>query len=102
MNLSALLVIAAAIFAVGCFGLLVRRQLAGMVLSAQLLTLAVVLTLLAFARLRPGPAASRGEAFAFVLALAGVGQSLVGLALAQLVSPLQGDREDEASVRRPG
>jgi NADH:ubiquinone oxidoreductase subunit K len=91
---TALLLAAASLFALGCFGVLARRRAEGMVMAGQLLGLAAVLALLALNR--PAGQANRGHAFALLLAVAGMAQLATGLALARI-----GGSEDEAAVTRP-
>jgi len=58
------LLAAACLFALGCFGVLVRRQPAGVVMAAQLLWLAVVLVLVAVNQ--PAGQLNRGQGFALL------------------------------------
>jgi len=99
---AALLLAAACLFALGCLGILSRRQPAGLVMATQLLGLAVVLTLLALNR--PAGQANRGDSFALLIAVAGMAQLAVGLALAQIRGPEGGEAQGSRSaapVRRP-
>jgi NADH-quinone oxidoreductase subunit K len=92
---AALLLAAACLFALGCFGLLSRRQLTGVVMAVQLLGLAVVLTLLAFNR--PAGQANRGDSFALLIAVAGMAQLAIGLALAGIRGPEGGEAQESRS-----
>jgi NADH:ubiquinone oxidoreductase subunit K len=78
----ALLLAAACLFALGCFGLLARRRPGGVVMAAQLLGLSTVLALLGLSQ--PAGQSNRGQAFALLVAIAGGAQAAVGLALAGL------------------
>ena len=100
MTLTAVLLAAACLFALGCFGLLARRQLAGMVMGGQLMGLAVVLALLALDRAQPSGHPNRGEGFALLVAVAGLAQAAIGLALAHLVGTDAGEREEAAPGRQ--
>ena len=95
MTATALLA-AACLFALGCFGVLVRRQPAGVVMAAQLLWLAVVLVLVAVNQ--PAGRLNRGQGFALLIAVAGLAQVAAGLALAQHAGPDRREREEA----RPG
>ena len=92
---TALLLAAACLFALGCFGILSRRQLAGIVIASQLLGLAVVLTLLALNR--PAGQANRGHSFALLIAVAGMAQLAIGLALAQIRGAEGGEAQESRS-----
>lgn len=98
MTLAALLVVAGCLTALGCFALLGRRPRSGLWIGAQLLALGVVVALLAFDRFQPAGRASRGEVFALLVAVAGVTQAAVGLALSGLLTESV-ERERERPAR---
>ena len=83
MTLTALLVLAAAVFAIGLFGVLARRHVIGVLLSIELMFNAVNLAIVAIAW-------SRGLLAGVVLVLFGiaitVAEIAVGLALVLLAS----------------
>jgi NADH:ubiquinone oxidoreductase subunit K len=99
VSLTAFLVVAACLFALGCFSLLARRQLAGMVIGVQLMGLGAVVALLAFDRFQAANHPSRGEAFAVLMAVAGVATGAVGVVLAQLNGADAGEPEEESAGR---
>lgn len=83
MTLTALLVVAAAVFSIGLFGVLARRHVIGVLLSIELMFNAVNLAIIAIAW-------SRGLLAGVVLVLFGiaitVAEIAVGLALVLLAS----------------
>jgi NADH:ubiquinone oxidoreductase subunit K len=83
MTLGSVLVVAAAVFAIGLFGVLARRHAIGVLLSIELMFNAVNLAIVAFAW-------SRGMLAGVVLVLFGiaitVAEIAVGLALVLLAS----------------
>jgi NADH-quinone oxidoreductase subunit K len=82
MSLSAYLLLASAMFAIGVYGLMTRRHLIGVLLAVELMANAANLSFVAFGRFRGGPA---GQTFAlFGLALT-VAEVAVGLALVILL-----------------
>lgn len=82
MALQPYLLLSAALFAVGIFGLLSRRNAVGMLLSVELMVNAVNINLVAFSRYHGGPV---GQVFAvFAIALT-VAEVVVGLALVILL-----------------
>ncbi len=88
MTLSACLTLAAAMFSLGVFGLLTRRQAVAVLLSVELMANAASLSFVAFGRFRGG---ATGEALAvFALALT-VAEVAVGLALVMLLYRAHGD-----------
>lgn len=95
MTLSTVLTLAAAMFSIGVYGLLVRRQAIAILLSVELMANAANLCFVAFSRFRGGPT---GQVFAvFSLALT-VAEVAVGLALIMLLYRSHGDtRVDLAS-----
>ncbi len=90
MPLSPVLLLSAALFSIGIYGLLSRRNAVGMLLSVELMANAVNINLVAFARYLGGPV---GQVFAiFAIALT-VAEVVVGLALVIL---LYRDQKDVA------
>lgn len=88
MTLSNCLLLATALFSVGIYGLLSRRQAIGVLLSVELLANAANICFVAFSRFRGGV---MGQTFAiFSLALT-VAEVAVGLALVLLVYRSYGD-----------
>ena len=87
MTLASLLVVAAALFSLGLYGVLARRQAIAVLLSIELMFNAVNLTIVAVAW-------SRGILSGVVLALFGiaitVAEIAVGLALVLLASRVRG------------
>lgn len=82
MTLSSCILLAAALFAIGVFGLLTRRHLIGVLLSVELMANAANLSFVAFARFRGGAAAQTFALFGVALTVAEVA---VGLALVILL-----------------
>jgi NADH-quinone oxidoreductase subunit K len=75
-----LLVFAAALFAIGCYGALVRRNVIGILISIELILNAANINLIAFSR-TTALSPETGQIFAlFVMALAAAGAA-VGLAI---------------------
>ncbi len=88
MSLSAFLILSAALFAVGLYGLLARRHVVAILLSIELMANAANLAFVAFGRFRGG---ADGQAFVvFSIALT-VAEVAVGLALAMLLYRRHGD-----------
>jgi NADH-quinone oxidoreductase subunit K len=88
MTLSTCLVLAAALFALGMYGLLARRHVIAILLSVELMANAANLAFVAFGRFRGG---TTGQVFVvFCIALT-VAEVAVGLALAVLLYRRHGD-----------
>ena len=86
--MSVVLLLAAALFCIGVFGVLTQRSGVGVLISVELMVNAVNLNLVAFAR-HAGTAV--GQSFAlFVIALT-VAEVVVGLAILLLLHRAQGD-----------
>ncbi|MFO0555644.1 MAG: NADH-quinone oxidoreductase subunit NuoK [Polyangiaceae bacterium] len=82
MTLSGCLLLSCALFAVGLYGLMTRRQVIGVLLSVELMANAANINLVAFSHFRGG---SLGQIFAlFAMALT-VAEVAVGLAIVILV-----------------
>jgi NADH:ubiquinone oxidoreductase subunit K len=78
--------LSAVMFAVGAFGLLVRRNLLGVLMSAQVMVGAATLALAAFARFGyQGLHPLSGAAFAFFVIVAGAAEVVVAIALLLLL-----------------
>ena len=92
------LLLSAALFAVGLYGLLTRRNAVGMLLSVELMANAVNINMVAFSRYHGGPT---GQVFAvFAIALT-VAEVVVGLARVILLYRMQKDvAVDTASALR--
>jgi NADH-quinone oxidoreductase subunit K len=95
MTLSHALLLSAALFCVGLYGLLTRRQAIAVLLSVELMANAANIAFVAFDRLRGG---TTGQLFTlFSLALT-VAEVAVGLAIVVLLHRSRGDtRVDLAS-----
>jgi NADH-quinone oxidoreductase subunit K len=90
MTLSTCLVLAAALFSIGVYGLLSRRQLVAILLSVELMANAGNIVFIAFSHFRGG---SLGQVFTiFSLALT-VAEVVVGLALVLLLYRRHGDTQ---------
>ncbi len=88
MTLSTCLLLATALFCVGVYGLLSRRQAIAVLLSVELMANAANLCFVAFSRYRGGDA---GQVFAlFALAIT-VAEVAVGLAIVILLYRSHGD-----------
>ncbi len=98
MALQPYLLLTAALFAIGIYGLLSRRNAVGMLLSVELMANAVNINLVAFSRYHGG---ALGQVFAvFAIALT-VAEVVVGLALVILLYRSQKDvAVDAASALR--
>lgn len=80
ITLNHYLALAAALFAVGLFGVMTRRNAIGILMSAELMFNAVNINLVAFSRFRE-PGFASGDLFAiFVIAVAAA-ESVLGLAI---------------------
>ncbi len=98
-GLTAYLIVAAVMFALGLYGVLSRRNLVAIVVSVELMANAANLNLVAFSRFGGHP---QGEAFAlFALALT-VAEVVVGLALVVLASRVSGTLEADAMSELKG
>ena len=77
MSLSTCLVLAAALFSVGLYGLLARRQIVAILLSVELMANAANITFVAFSHFRGG---ALGQVFAIFSIALTVAEVAVGLA----------------------
>ena len=82
MGLQAYLVLAAALFAIGLFGVVTRRNTIGILLGIELMLNAVNINLVAFARFNGGP---NGMVFTVFTICITVAEVAVGLALVILI-----------------
>jgi NADH-quinone oxidoreductase subunit K len=82
MGLSAYLVLAAALFATGLFGVVTRRNMIGILLGIELMLNAVNINLVAFARFNADPVGMIFTVFTICITVAEVA---VGLALVILI-----------------
>ncbi len=96
MPLSSILLLSAALFCIGVFGVLTRRNAVGILLSVELMANAVNINFVAFSRYQGG---ALGQVFAlFAIALT-VAEVVVGLALVILLyRAKKGVRVDEANA----
>ncbi len=85
VGLGYFLLVSAAVFAIGCFGLLSRRGALALLMSGELMLTAVSLALVAFGRLGPRAGQAAGGAFAAFVIADGVLELGVGLAMALLI-----------------
>jgi NADH-quinone oxidoreductase subunit K len=91
------LLIAGAIFAVGSIGFLVRRNLLVQLMSIELMLNAVVLTLVAFNRMRQDDHV--GQVFAFFVIAVAAAEAAVGLSIVLAFYRLRRSvRSDDASI----
>ena len=88
MKLEAYLLVAAALFALGVFGLLTRRNAVGLLASVELMANAANINLVAFSRFRAAPT---GQIFALFTTALTVAEVAVGLALVILLYRARGD-----------
>ena len=88
MGLSAYLMLAAALFALGIFGLLTRRNAIGVLASIELMANAANINFVAFSRFGAGP---EGQVFALFSTALTVAEVVVGLALVILLYRRSGD-----------
>lgn len=86
---SAVLLVSAALFSIGVFGLATRRNAIGLLLSVELMANAVVMNLVTFSRIH----GASGQIFAlFAIALT-VAEVVVGISLVILLSRARGTVE---------
>jgi len=88
MSLSSCLLLSAALFSVGVYGLLARRHLVAILLSIELMANAANVAFVAFGRFHGGTLGQTFTVFAIALTVAEVA---VGLALAMLLFRRHGD-----------
>jgi len=90
MTLSYCLLLAAALFCVGIYGLLARRQVVAILLSVELMANAANIVFIAFGHFRGGPTGQVFTVFSLALTVAEV---VVGLALVLLLYRRHGDTQ---------
>lgn len=88
MGLAPYLMLAAALFSLGVFGLVTRRNAVSILASVELMANAVNINLVAFARFR---AEHTGQVFALFSTAITVAEVVVGLALVILLFRSKGD-----------
>lgn len=81
MTLANCLVLSAALFAIGAFGVLARRNLLIMLMSVEVMLNAAGLAFVAFARYRPTQDPSSGQTFVLLAMAVAAAEVAVGLAL---------------------
>jgi NADH-quinone oxidoreductase subunit K len=81
LTVSHFLILAAALFAIGTVGVLMRRNALIVMMSIELMLNAANLTVLAFARYHGGTAGLEGHALAFVVIAVAAAEAAVGLAI---------------------
>jgi NADH:ubiquinone oxidoreductase subunit K len=74
------LIVAAAIFCIGIYGVLARKNAVGILMGIELMLAAVILNLVAFWRYLT-PARISGQAFAVIVFAVAASEAAVGLAL---------------------
>ncbi len=79
--LSWYLYLAAALFCIGVFGVLARRNAIAILLGIELMLNAVNINLVAFWRYAPNPAIMDGQVFAIIVFAVAAAEVAVGLAL---------------------
>jgi NADH-quinone oxidoreductase subunit K len=90
MNLSTCLYLASALFAIGVYGLLTRRQVIAVLLSVELMANAANIVFISFSRYRTGASSQLFAIFSLALTVAEVA---VGLALVILLYRRHGDTD---------
>lgn len=99
MTLTTCLLLAAAMFCIGVYGLLTRRHAIAILLAVELMANAANLSFIAFSHFRGGPT---GQVFAlFALAITVV-EVAVGLALVLLLYRTYGDTRVDAAKELRG
>ena len=88
MSLSLWLILSSALFCLGIYGLLTRRNAIGLLLSVELMANAANINMVAFGRYIGGP---EGQVFALFSTALTVAEVVVGLALVILLYRSRGD-----------
>jgi NADH-quinone oxidoreductase subunit K len=99
MTLSSTLLLATALFAVGVYGLLTRRQVVAILLSVELMANAANISFVAFAHFRGGPT---GQIFALFSLAITVAEVAIGLALVLILYRRFGDTRADAARELKG
>ena len=81
LTVSHFLILAAVLFAIGTFGVLMRRNALIVMMSIELMLNAANLTVLAFARYHGGSAGLEGHSLAFVVIAVAAAEAAIGLAI---------------------
>ena len=81
LTVSHFLILAAVLFAIGTFGVLMRRNALIVMMSIELMLNAANLTVLAFARYHGGTAGLEGHALAFIVIAVAAAEAAIGLAI---------------------
>lgn len=99
MTLSACLLVAAALFCTGVYGLLTHKSVIGMLLSIELMANAANVNFVAFAHYRGG---TLGQVFALVAIALTVAEVAVGLAIVVLLHRTHGDADADLASEMKG
>lgn len=94
-TLPACLILGAILFALGAYGVAIRRNIAAMVMSFMVMACAAVVVLAAFSRSWGGVDGSRGHVFALIALGVAACQVAVGLTLAVAVYRRTGAADTE-------
>jgi NADH-quinone oxidoreductase subunit K len=81
LTVSHFLILAAVLFAIGTFGVLMRRNALIVMMSIELMLNAANLTVLAFARYHGGTAGLEGQSLAFIVIAVAAAEAAIGLAI---------------------
>lgn len=81
MTLTNCLILSAALFAIGAYGVLARRNVLVMLMSVEVMLNAAGLAFIAFARFRPMRDPAAGQAFVLLAMAVAAAEVAVGLAL---------------------
>jgi NADH-quinone oxidoreductase subunit K len=81
LTVSHFLILAAALFAIGVVGVLMRKNALIVMMAIELMLNATNLTVLAFARYYGGAAGMQGQALAFIVIAVAAAEAAVGLAI---------------------
>jgi NADH-quinone oxidoreductase subunit K len=81
LTVSHFLILAAALFAIGAIGVLMRRNALIVMMSIELMMNAANLTILAFARYHGGVSGLEGHSLAFIVIAVAAAEAAVGLAI---------------------
>ena len=81
LTVSHFLILAAVLFAIGTFGVLMRRNALIVMMSIELMLNAANLTFLAFARYHGGAAGMEAHSLAFIVIAVAAAEAAVGLAI---------------------
>ena len=76
------LALSLALFFIGAFGVLARRNIIMVIMSIEVMLNAINISLVAFSNYTPSPVPGRGEAFVFFIFALAAAEVAVGLAIA--------------------